>query len=109
MQALKHMRNETSKQIKTMQEDVNFANVNWEIVRDYLSEKLLEEFDDINIQKRLSMTSKKILFNPSLLSISVASDSCHHRRIVFFNLIPIHRLMIYLSSNHFFNQELILI
>jgi hypothetical protein len=77
MQALKHMRSETSKQIKKMKEDINFANVNWQILHAYLPEKLLDELDDendINIQKRLSMTSRKTLFDPSLLSISAASD-----------------------------------
>jgi hypothetical protein len=78
------MRSETSTQIKKMKEDINFANVNWEILHDYLPEKLLEELDnehDINIQQRLSMTSRKTLFDPSLLSVSAISDLCRNRRI----------------------------
>ncbi len=83
LQALKHMQNQTSKQIQKMKDDINFANVDWKILHDYLPEKLLEELDqehDTNIHKRLSMTSKKTLFNPSSLSISASSDQYHNRR-----------------------------
>jgi len=77
------MQNQTSKQMKKMKDDVNFANVNWKILHDYLPEKLLEELDeehDTNIHQRLSITSKKTLFDPSLLSVSTTSDQWHNRR-----------------------------
>jgi hypothetical protein len=83
LQALKHMRNQTSKQIKKMKDDVNFANVDWKMLHDYLPEKLLEELDqehNTNIHQRLSMTSRKTFFDSSSSSISVSSDQCHNRR-----------------------------
>jgi hypothetical protein len=63
------MRNETSRQIRKMKNDINFSNVNWKILNDYLPEKLLEELDeehDTNIYRQLSTTSG----DPSSLSTS---------------------------------------
>ena len=87
LQALKHMRNQTSKQIKKMKDDINFSNVNWKILNDYLPEKLLEEFDqehDTNIHRRLSMSSRQTPFDA--LSEQFDSDQMSANSIFQFNL-----------------------
>lgn len=79
LQALKHIRHQTSKQINKMKEDINFANVNWKILYDYLPEKLLEEFDEehsSNVHQRLSIISRKTFLDPS--SYSAIDPSEHH-------------------------------
>lgn len=66
-----------------MKDDVNFANVNWKILHDYLPEKLLEELDnehDTNIHQRLSTTRRKTLFDHLSTTNSVSSDQYPNRR-----------------------------
>jgi len=83
LQALKHMQSQTSRQIEKMKDDINFANVNWKVLNDYLPEILLEEADeeqDTNIHPRLSMSSRQTSFYPSSLSTSMSSNQSHNRR-----------------------------
>jgi hypothetical protein len=71
------MRNQTSKQIKKMKEDINFTDVNWKILHHYLPEKLLEELDeehDTNIHQRLSTASRRTSVDPLLVSIPKSPD-----------------------------------
>ncbi|CAF0721622.1 unnamed protein product [Rotaria sordida] len=77
LQALKHMRSQTSRQINNMKEDINFANVDWKILNNYLPEKLLEELDeerDTNIHQKLCVTPTQTHDDLSLESISIYSD-----------------------------------
>lgn len=60
-----------------MKEDINFVDVNWKILSDYLPEKLLEELDqerDTNIHERLSMPSVHTDHDISLEAISRNSN-----------------------------------
>ncbi|CAF4112999.1 unnamed protein product [Rotaria sp. Silwood2] len=77
LQALKHMRNQTSRQINKMKEDINFANVDWKILNNYLPEKLLEELDeehDTNIHQKLCAISRQTHDDFASESISTYSD-----------------------------------
>jgi hypothetical protein len=48
LQALEHMRRQTSWKLLEMKEDVKFADVDWKMLNEYLPDKLLEELDEEN-------------------------------------------------------------
>ena len=76
------MRNQTSKQIKKMKEDISFTDVNWKILHYYLPEKLLKELDeehDTNIHERLSTAARQTSVDPLLSSIPISPDRSSHR------------------------------
>ncbi|CAF3518594.1 unnamed protein product [Rotaria sp. Silwood1] len=48
LQALEHMRRQTSWKLSTMKRDDKFASVDWQMLNQYLPDKLLEELDQEN-------------------------------------------------------------
>ncbi|UJR09630.1 hypothetical protein I4U23_013864 [Adineta vaga] len=48
LQALEHMRRQTSWKLSQMKKDEKFADVDWNMLNEYLPEKLLEELDEKN-------------------------------------------------------------
>ncbi|CAF0875373.1 unnamed protein product [Rotaria sp. Silwood1] len=86
-----------------MKEDINFANVDWKILNDYLPEKLLEELDeehDTNIHQRLSVTSRQTygdLASESRATYSDPLQNQHHSDQISTN--SIHQLDLESLSN----------
>ncbi|CAM2715086.1 unnamed protein product [Rotaria socialis] len=59
LQALQHMRKQTSEQLYTMKHDKQFTDVDWIILNEYLPEKLVQEMDAqrrTSVHRRLSIT-----------------------------------------------------
>ena len=57
LQALEHMRRQTSWKLSKMKKDEQFADVNWQMLNEFLPDKLLEELDeenDTDFHQRLS-------------------------------------------------------
>ncbi|CAF1576807.1 unnamed protein product [Adineta ricciae] len=80
-QALKHMKSQTSAQIKKMKDDINFANVNWKVLYDYLPEILIEEADDEhnrNVHPQITVNSRQISFDPIPKSLSASSNQLNN-------------------------------
>ncbi|CAF1223365.1 unnamed protein product, partial [Didymodactylos carnosus] len=91
IQALEHMKLATSKQLIRMKDDVKFKDVDWNLLQQYLPEKLLEELDeeqDTDIHRQLTQTvstnndqqetSQNInfqtSFTPSIYQINLSTD-----------------------------------
>ena len=73
LQALEHMRRQTSWKLTAMKQDEKFADVDWKMLNKYLPDKLLEELDDencTNVHRRLSSITSP--FTP----MSTPQSSC---------------------------------
>jgi hypothetical protein len=59
LQALEHMRRQTSWKLSRMKQDEKFTDVDWKMLNEYLPDKLLEELDEENnttLHQQLSTT-----------------------------------------------------
>lgn len=59
LQALEHMRRQTSWKLSRMKQDEKFVDVDWKMLNEYLPDKLLEELDEENnttLHQQLSTT-----------------------------------------------------
>lgn len=75
------MKSQTSGQIKKMKDDINFANVNWKVLYDYLPEILIEETDDEhnkNVHPQITLNSRQISFDPIPKSLSASSNQLNN-------------------------------
>ncbi|CAF1492651.1 unnamed protein product [Adineta steineri] len=62
LQALEHIRQQTSWKLSTMKQDEKFVDVDWAKLNEYLPDKLLEELDEennTNIRQQLSVTKNQ--------------------------------------------------
>ncbi|UJR38765.1 hypothetical protein I4U23_031430 [Adineta vaga] len=61
LQALEHMRRQTSWKLSKMKADEKFVDVDWKMLNEYLPDKLLEELDEennTNLHQQLSSTTQ---------------------------------------------------
>ena len=68
LQALEHMRRQTSRKLAEMKQDKKFAAVDWKMLNEYLPDHLLEELDEknkTNIRQQLSFTPDPTLVSDS--------------------------------------------
>ena len=68
LQALEHIRRQTSRQLSSMKKDEKFADVDWNMLNDYLPDKLLEELDEeqnTDICRHLSHQNMQDLLAPT--------------------------------------------
>ena len=77
LQALEHMRRQTSQQLSNMKQDEKFADVDWKMLIEYLPDKLLEELDkeqNTTIRRDLSCHSN-LNFSLQIQEISRAQTT----------------------------------
>jgi hypothetical protein len=64
LQALEHMRRQTSWKLSKMKQDEKFSDVDWKMLNEYLPDKLLEELDEENDTNFYQQLSSEPYENP---------------------------------------------